>query len=231
MKTKTIAYYLYFITCITALVAIVIDNEFLLLIAKPIIIPAVYFYYLTKAKTVNFFFTLVVLLSFVGDTVILLKISDPLFVMVPYYLSYLILIGFIVSDIVRIPSVNLTNVLLSLLVLSGHALMLYLVLDLQTINGRKFIVPFSIYGVTLSLMVTLSAYNYLADKSISGFYMLIGCGCCLVSDVFYVLYNEHFHFPILTYINSAMQFFTYIFLVKYILNRRTKRMIKPIVID
>jgi len=231
MKTKTIAYYLYFITCITALVAIVIDNEFLLLIAKPIIIPAVYFYYLTKAKTVNFFFTLVVLLSFVGDTVILLKISDPLFVMVPYYLSYLILIGFIVSDIVRIPSVNLTNVLLSLLVLSGHALMLYLVLDLQTINGRKFIVPFSIYGVTLSLMVTLSAYNYLADKSISGFYMLIGCGCCLVSDVFYVMYNEHFHFPILTYINSAMQFFTYIFLVKYILNRKTKRMVKPVVID
>ena len=145
MKTKTIAYYLYFITCITALVAIVIDNELLMLIAKPIIIPAVYFYYLTKAKTVNFFFTLVVLLSFVGDTVILLKISDPLFVMVPYYLSYLILIGFIMSDIVRIPSVNLTNVLLSLLVLSGHALMLYLVLDLQTINGRKFIVPFSIF--------------------------------------------------------------------------------------
>lgn len=220
MKTKTIAYYLYFIACVTALLAIVIDSELLLLVSKPIIIPAVYFYYLTKAKKVDFLFTLVILLNFIGDTIILLKIRDPLFVMVPYYLSYLILIWFIVGDILKTKGVNLANVLLSFLVLVGHAFMLYLVLDLQTIDGKKFILPFSIYGVTLSLMVTLSVYNYLSDKSISGFYMLISCGCCLVSDVFYVLYNEHFHIPILSYINSAMQFFTYIFLVKYMLYRK-----------
>lgn len=220
MKTKAIAYYLYFIACFTALFAIIIDNELLLLFSKPMIIPAIYFYYLTKTKKANFPFTIVMMLSFIGDTIILLKIKDPLFIMVPYYLSYLILIGFIVSDISRTKAV-LGNVLLSLLVLLGHALMLYLVLDLQTMDGRKFILPFSIYGITLSLMVTLSVYNYLSDRSISGFYLLIGCGCCLVSDVFYVMYNEHFHIPILSYINSAMQFFTYIFLVKYILKRKT----------
>jgi len=220
MKTKTIAFYLYIITCLTALLAIVIDSDLLLLVSKPVIIPAVYFYYLTKTKNVNFAFTLVMLLNFAGDTIILLKITDPLYVMVPYYLSYLILIGFLVRDISR-NKVNLNNVLLSLLVLAGHALMLYMVLDLQSMDGRKFITPFTIYGVTLSLMVTLSVYNYLSDKSISGFYLLIGCGCCLVSDVFYVMYNEHFHLPILSYINSAMQFFTYIFLVKYIIHRKT----------
>lgn len=220
MKTKTIAYYLYFIACVTALFAIIIDSELLLLVSKPMIIPAVYFYYLTKAKKVDFLFTLVILLNFIGDTIILLKIKDPLFVMVPYYLSYLILIWFIVVDILKTKGINMTNILLSLLVLIGHAFMLYLVLDLQTMDGKKFILPFSIYGVTLSLMVTLSVYNYLSDKSISGFYMLIACGCCLVSDVFYVLYNEHFHIPILSYINSAMQFFTYIFLVKYMLYRK-----------
>lgn len=220
MKTKTIAYYLYFIACLTAIFAIVIDSELLLLISKPTIIPTVYFYYLTKAKKVNFLFTVVIMLNFIGDTIILLKIKDPLFVMVPYYLSYLILIGFIIADIMKAKSVNATNILLSLLVLIGHAFMLYLVLDLQTMDGKKFIVPFSIYGVTLSLMVTLSVYNYLADKFISAFYMLIACGCCLISDVFYVLYNEHFHIPILSYINSAMQFFTYIFLVRYMLYRK-----------
>jgi hypothetical protein len=226
MKTKTIAFYLYFIACLTALFAIVIDNDLLLLLSKPTIIPAVYFYYLTKTKTVNFAFTLVMLLNFVGDTVILLKIHDPLFVMAPYYLSYLIMIGFIVRDIFR-HKVQFSNILLSLLVLAGHALMLYLVLDLQSMEGKKFIVPFTIYGITLSLMVTLSVYNYLTDKSISGFYMLIACGCCLVSDVFYVMYNEHFHLPILSYINSAMQFFTYIFLVKYIINRKPAAAVKP----
>lgn len=226
MKTKTIAYYLYFIACLTALFAIVIDSELLLLLSKPMIIPAVYFYYLTKTKNVNFLFTLVMLLNFAGDTVILLKISNPLYVMAPYYLSYLILIRFILGDILKV-KINRNNVLLSLLVLAGHALMLYLVLDLQTMDGKKFIVPFSIYGATLSLMVTLAVYNYLADKSISGFYMLVGCCCCLVSDVFYVMYNEHFHLPILSYINSAMQFFTYIFLVKYIVNRKTATIAKP----
>lgn len=220
MKTKTIAYYLYFIACFTALFAIIIDNDILLLISKPMIIPAVYFYYLTKTKKVNFLFNIVMMLSFIGDTVILLKIKDPLFVMAPYYLSYLILIWFIVVDILKTTAVHWMNILISLVLLAGHALMLYLVLDLQSMDGRKFIVPFSIYGITLSLMVTLSVYNYLADKSISGFYMLVGCACCLVSDVFYVMYNEHFHFPVLSYINTAMQFFTYIFLVKYMLNRK-----------
>ena len=219
MKTKAIAYYLYFIACFTALFAIIIDNELLLLFSKPTIIPAIYFYYLTKTKKANFPFTIVMMLNFIGDTIMLLKIKDPLFIMMPYYLSYLILIGFIVSDISR-TKVVLNNVLLSLLVLFGHALMLYMVLDLQTMDGKKFILPFSIYGITLSLMVTLSVYNYLSDRSISGFYLLIGCGCCLVSDVFYVMYNEHFHIPILSYINSAMQFFTYIFLVKYMLKRK-----------
>lgn len=225
MKTKTIAYYLYMIACLTALFAIIIDNDLLLLVSKPMIIPAVYFYYLTKSKKVSFWFTMVIMLSFVGDTIILLKITDPLFVMVPYYLSYLILIRFIAIDMIQAKP-NLNNILLSLLVASGHALMLYLVLDLQTMDGRKFLLPFSIYGVTLSLMVTLSVYNYLANKSISGFYMLIACGCCLVSDVFYVMYNEHFHIPILSYINSAMQFFTYIFLVRYIVNRRPPLIVK-----
>lgn len=219
MKTKTIAFYLYFAACLTALFAIIIDSDLLLLVSKPTIIPAVYFYYLTKTKKVNFMFTMIMLLSFVGDTVILLKIHDPLFVMGPYYMSYLIMIGFIVFDMCR-HKIQSNNVLLSLLVAAGHAMMLYLVLDLQSMEGKKFILPFTVYGVTLSVMVTLSVYNYLSDKSISGFYMMIACGCCLVSDVFYVMYNEHFHLPILSYINSGMQFFTYIFLVKYIVNRK-----------
>lgn len=220
MKTKTIAFYLYIITCLTALLAIVINNDLLLLLSKPMIIPAVYFYYLSKTDLVSPGMTLVMLLNFTGDTIILLKITDPLYVMVPYYLSYLILIYFLIGDI-RHAKISAGNFALSLLVAIGHALMLYLVLDLQSVDGKKFIVPFAVYGVTLSVMVTLSVYNYLAGKSVSGFYLMVGSCCCLVSDVFYVLYNEHFHYNVLSYINSAMQFFTYIFLVRYILHRKT----------
>ncbi|SCX88475.1 lysoplasmalogenase family protein [Flavobacterium caeni] len=220
MKTKTIAYYLYFVACLTALFAIVIDSELLLLLSKPMIIPAVYFYYLTKTRTVNFAMTMVMLLNFAGDTIILLKITDPLFVMVPYFLSYLILIGFLFADI-RLTKFSLSNLILTFLVAAGHVLMLYLVLDLQSTEGKRFIVPFTIYGITLSSMVTISVYNYLAGKTIAGFYLMIATFCCLVSDVFYVLYNEHFHLPILSYINSGMQFFTYIFLIQYILNRKS----------
>lgn len=219
MKTREVAFYLYFIACITALIAIITDNDLLLLVSKPTIIPAVYFYYLTATKKINVFFTLVLLFNFVGDSVILLKIPDVLYMMVPYYLSYLILIKFIIEDMLR-AKFNLNSLFFSLLVLLGHVIMLYMVLDLQSENGQKLILPFSIYGITMSLMVTFAVYNYLADRSISGFYMMIACGCCLVSDVFYVLYNQHFHIPILNYINSAMQLFTYIFLVKYIINRK-----------
>ncbi|HMI07326.1 MAG TPA: lysoplasmalogenase family protein [Flavobacterium sp.] len=226
MKTRKIAYYLYFVAVASALIGIIADNDLLLLIAKPTIIPSIYYYYLTKTKKANFWFTMVLLLNFIGDSVILLKIKDPMLIMVPYYLSYLVLIRFIVFDMAKI-KYNWNSLLFSALVLAGHALMLYMVLDLQSMDGKKLITPYTIYGITMSVMVTLSVYNYLADRSIACFYMMIACGCCLVSDVFYVLYNQHFHIPILNYINSFMQLITYFFLVKYIINRKNGLNPKP----
>lgn len=219
MKTKTIALYLYFTACLIALASLILGNEHLLLFSKPMIIPAVYFYYITKTRHTDFWFTLIMVFSFMGDAVILLGTRNPLLVMTPYYLSYMVMIGYLVYDIAHVPF-KMGNLSLSVLVLAGHALMLYMVLDLQSSQGQRFQVPYVIYGVTLSLMVTLSVYNYLANKTDAPFFMLLACGCSLLSDVFYMVYNEHYHLPLLTYINSAMQFSTYFFLVKYILKRK-----------
>lgn len=226
MKTKTIALYLYFATCLTALVGIITDNELLLLFSKPMIIPAVFFYYVAQTRTVAVWLVLVLLLNFAGDAVILLEIKNLISIMVPYYLSYTVMIGVLASDASRAP-VTKRNLLWAVLVALGHALMLYLVLDLQSAQGQQFHLPYVVYGVTLSGMVTLSVYNYLAAKTDASFYMLLACACSLVSDVFFTVYKEHYHLPVLSYINSAMQFATYIFLVKYVLKRQThKRMAK-----
>ena len=219
MRNKEIAYYLYFIACFATILAVIIENDLLLLIVKPIIVPSIYYYYLVKTKKANVLYTLILLFIFIGDAITLLGIKDLLLIMVPFYISYLLTIVFLVADIQKV-NYNFRNLFFSLMVLAVLLLMVYLILDIQTVDGQKLIIPFSIYGVTLSIMVTLSVYNYLSYKEIAGFYLLIGCGGCLVSDVFYFMYTEHFHLPILNYINAATHALTTIFLVKYMLKRR-----------
>ena len=43
MKTRMIAYYLYFIACFVTIVSMIADWELVMLIAKPVIMPAIYY--------------------------------------------------------------------------------------------------------------------------------------------------------------------------------------------
>jgi len=218
MKIKETALYLYLISSIIAIVGVVADNDFLLLITKPVIIPSIYFYYLFIARKPNILFTLFLVVTFIGDAVILLKLDNPIFTMVPYFISYLLMLKFILEDVVR------TRVHFSAL---GFSVVLFVILMLMTFllkenpgeNGKNLVYPIIGYGIVLSALVSLSVYNFMAQKTISGFYLLVACGCSLVSDVFYILYNQHFHIPALNYINAAMQLTSYYFFVKYMINR------------
>jgi hypothetical protein len=51
MKTRQVALTLYLLSCSLSILAEILNNELLLLITKPTIIPAIFYYYLTTKKS------------------------------------------------------------------------------------------------------------------------------------------------------------------------------------
>lgn len=223
MKIKTIALYVYFIACITAIVGIIGDFELLTLVAKPVIIPAIYFYYLAIVRKPNLIFTSFLIINFIGDSIVILNLEDPLFIMIPFFIGYLILLKFVIQDVVT-EKLNLTNVGYAIILMAFLMFVLSLLIDIPNDNGFDLALPIIIFGIVLAILVSLATYNYLTDKTISGYYLLIACGCSLISDVFYILYNLHFKIPVLDYINISMQFLSYYLFVKYMLARKNNRL-------
>ena len=97
MRTKQIALILYVLCCLLAVFAMVADNDMLMLLAKPAIIPAILYYYLaSKTTKVNWILFSVLMLNFIGDTIVLLEIKNQtLIIMIPYFFSYLLLFCFV----------------------------------------------------------------------------------------------------------------------------------------
>ena len=111
MRTKQIALILYVMCCLLAIFAAITDNDMLMLLSKPAIIPAILYYYLTSKTTkVNWILFSVLMLNFIGDTIVLLKPAyntnyknivlleiknQTLIIMIPYFFSYLLLFCFV----------------------------------------------------------------------------------------------------------------------------------------
>ena len=219
MKIRKVAFYLFFIASFIALVGVIADSELLLLVTKPIIIPSVYFYYVSGVRRPNVLFTLFLVFNFIGDAIVMLRLENPLFIMVPYFISYLLILKFIVRDALGGKS-SLSSIGYSLIVFAALLFLDAVLIETRDPDGRKLIFPIIIYGTVLSAFVAFSTYNYLANRTNSGLYMLIAAGCSLISDAFYILYNLHFHIPVLNYINATMQLLSYFFFVKYMINRK-----------
>jgi len=219
MKIKETALYLYIISSIIAIVGVIADNDFLLLITKPVIIPSVYFYYLVIARRPNIFFTLFFAATFIGDAVVLLKLDNPIFTMVPYFISYVLMLKFILEDVVK-TRIHYSAFGFSVVLFALLMLMTFLLTDIPAESGKNLVYPIIGYGIVLAAFVSFSVYNFMALKTISGFYLLVASGCSLVSDVLYILYNQHFHISALNYVNATMQLTSYYFFVKYMINRK-----------
>jgi hypothetical protein len=70
-------------------------------LVKPIIIPSIFFFYiLTRSTKVNFLFSLIFLLFFVGDMIIMLYSQEFMsLILLPFMISYIILLKFIFEDL------------------------------------------------------------------------------------------------------------------------------------
>lgn len=224
MKTETAALILYLTASVTAVIATMFELELLILLSRPIVVPSILYYYLSiKEGKVNPFFVSVLLLNFIGDTIILLEIENStLIIMVPYFLSYLLMIKFAIADMLRI-SFNRNGLVIGSVVFGFLMYLLYVLVQLFIDASEELVIPVIIYGVILAGYLFMATYCYFSKSSMTMLFLLLTALAGSLSDIFYVLFTLIFHFPGFYYFGFVIQFVSYFFMVKYFVLREIRQ--------
>lgn len=224
MKTEKAALILYLTASILAIVATILEYDLLILLTRPIVVPSIVFYYLSiKEGKANPLFVSVLLLNFIGDTIILLDLENPtLIIMVPYFLSYLLMIKFALTDMLQI-RFNKKGLAIGVVVFGFLMYLLYVLIQLFRDTSEELVIPVISYGIMLSGYLCMATYCYYSKSSMTTLFLLLTALCGSLSDIFYVLFTLIFHFPGFYYFEFSIQLVSYFFMVKYFVLRENRR--------
>ncbi|MBD3582942.1 lysoplasmalogenase family protein [Flavobacterium selenitireducens] len=221
MKTERPAILLYFAACILAVLATVISSETLLIFSKPIVIPAIFFYYLSiKTVKFNIWYAVFLALTFIGDTIVLLELRNgTMYIMVPYVLSYVLLLRFILADTVAL-RFSRSGFAVGIFVFAMIVGTAFTLIGFFDESQKSLEIPILIYGLILALQAGLSAYHINVSNSNASFFMAMTALFNCVSDIFYVIFMLIVPTPEFLPLDIALQLFSYYFVIKYFVYRK-----------
>lgn len=214
---------LYFISSILVLIAVVFNLNELEQIAKPIVIPSIFFFYLQhRYKRVNWWFSIAILACFVGDMILLI---DPefeiLWIILCFFISYAILIKFGIDDLVP-QKLTFSNIGIGVLSVFFLLFVILSIIDLIEPETTERYIMFLFYGFSLLVLTVISLFNFFSDASKAALYFSIMALSIVISDVFYSFYHFIETIEMFNYINIFFQLATYYCMVSYFLVRIEK---------
>jgi hypothetical protein len=222
MRTRKVALGLYITASFIAVLATMLGNDVLLILSKPVVIPAILFYYLAikRQQPVSILFLAVLILNFIGDSIVLLELDDQTtIIMIPYFIAYVILLKFAIEDVRKLKFYT-SGLLLSAFVFFFLMYIMYALIQLFIDTNRELVIPVIIYGIVLSVFGSVAAYCFYIKNSTFTFYLLMAALLSIVSDVFYMVFSFIFHFQAFNYFEFAVQMISYFFIVKYFVLRK-----------
>lgn len=230
MKDSKSALYLFISASLIVILSSVLKYDNIVMLAKPMIIPSAFFYYLQTKKTLlDLSVTAIFISFFIGDMIILVLGDSAIkMILLTFLIGYLMLFKSIVEDLIKIEFdfSSLLYVFVLMILLVG---ILYFILDLPITQIIENYWLFMIYGIVLIVLVLLSTYNYVSNQNINSFNLLIATLSMLLSDLFYCFYNYVMKSSLLDAMNLFTQFLSYYLLIKYYNSRMISNKIKLIV--
>ena len=226
MKIDKIALAFFVVFSIMASLSSAMDWNGILLFCKPLIIPALAFYYLGNTQKVSRSVALFLIVCFVGDAIALFNFEQEiLYLLAPFFIGNLIIVRLALRESKRFywDTINAISLALVLLFLG------YLWITVVSFFWEeKGLLPYAIaiFGLTLVAMNGLTAYNGLYTMQLSNLFLLITSVSILVSQVFYVLYTIKINLIVLDILHHLCHYLSYISLVLFVLNHPKSKEIK-----
>lgn len=224
MKASTPSLLLYIVSGFLFFLSTIIDNEYLTLIAKPIISTSIFFYYWQESHgKVNFWFSSIIILLFTSGIFNLFEDEFALqYVILINFVAYCILLGFIIRSLfeLRIKSIdnyNLAYIIFMLLFLSSLLYVcLFLVFD-STSDLYLFII---VYTIILLIIGVLNALLYSFKSTRENIFLMMTTFCFIICDLFYAIYYYYYDFVFFRYVSILCNIVSFYFLVNYFLLKK-----------
>jgi len=202
-------FYFFILVSFLDVAGIFLENSLLQTICKPLIIPALIVWYLTKAEKVNKWYVTALFFSFIGDVLLLDKINFFIFGIAAFLITQLIYIFIFSKGLARINwKKKMTSVIPFLLFYS-------VLISVLAPNLNDLLIPVMVYGIAISIFGTVAFLNYLADKSSLSMTLLQGAILFILSDSMIALnkfHEQQAFYPVtimLTYIMAQYLIATY----------------------
>lgn len=217
---KNIPVYFYMVASFLAVIAMVIGNEWMMILSKPSIIPALLIYYYSSDKKYTSPVLLTILfIYFASDSLVLLNYPNiTLYLMIIDFIPYVLLAKVVLEDAYKIGFYKKEAILSSLVFLGLMVVMTYLLFSLSTENGA-YLLAIIVYGIVLASYVCASLYNYLVTDLDFTMYILIAALFGLIADVIFIITNMVFYVEALNYIEFVLQIISYFYIVAYFIKR------------
>ncbi|WP_136666856.1 hypothetical protein [Flavobacterium sp. H122] len=214
---KTV-FIIYVLSSLIAVFAVLFDFKLIEIIFKPLIVPAVFVYYLYQSDfKLSGTFTSVLILSFASDMISIFDMDKKqlLVILLNLAINMLFLKSY-VKDYLKLNTLNTKQIFNALLILLGLLVLVVICLTLIPDLNIDKIIYYLFYGLVLAFMSTVAIYNsILNNNNLKIFYAVIISTAFIITDVFYVLYNFYLPMKIFLLVNLAVQFVSYFFIVNY----------------
>lgn len=206
------------------LVSALVENEYLALLTKPIIIPAIFVYYFIESRgKINNLFVFSLFSFFVGDMLYLVNIKDYYFVgLITYLTPYIVVLYFLFQDIVNLlkrKSVKKLDMSFLIIICFLIYLMISLINVLDTESNEEF-VYFLLFGIELVLMGVFATLLYVNENSRVNFFLIISVSLFIISDIFFILNKNLFPLLIFKIGNVSSQIISYYFYTRYFIEKQ-----------
>jgi len=222
MNKSTPALLLYFIASLMYVFSIAFQwDSTVTFLFKPMIFPAIYFYYWQESRFKPYLLSSLVLwLFYIGDMMILIDYENVLVPLMLLNLTAYLILGYCVTkDLLKInrPDISSFLIMIVFIVIAFLLSLLYIALSLVFNAADSNFGLLTVYGIALTLLSVEIVTYYILKNDTASFFVLMTIICLVISDLFYVLYNYYDHFQIFININVFCQVISFYFLVKYFL--------------
>jgi len=175
--TKIITASIFFLLVSVAdIYAIVVGNQEIEMIAKPLITTSLVILYLLSVSKPNFWYVSALLFAFWGDVLLLFPDQFFVFGLASFLLAHVLLITVSSRFLQQVSKLRILVHSLPFVVIL--AVLLYLIYP----NLEELLIPVIIYGIVISVFGVVAFLVYTNDKSIANSWLFLGALIFILSD-------------------------------------------------
>ena len=221
MRDSKPSFYVFILTSICVIILYVLELDNLISVVKPIIVPAIFYYYTqTTSRPISLSFTIALSLFFTADMVEILETPDSIYLLMTCgFLSYLILFRYALREKVLLVF-SFKSIATSVAIFSTSVVLSSNLITGSAIVHSDYLLFYIIYATLIIVMLSYAIIRRLSNNDSSSKFFLAMTFVMFASDLLYT-YSHYIYYQKIVVVGSLMaQFSSYYFMVEYYNSRK-----------